>query len=80
MTTESMDVNKAIGITELALKEGFGAQEPMEIIEAWQHLLDAKIVQRLKTPYGRIAKAMVEAGLIDAGDASDAMSQSRSWK
>ncbi len=55
---------EAVAIAE-GFCEGEGASEEQQT-EAWQHLVDTGLAWTLQGWFGRTAKALIEAGVIDA--------------
>lgn len=57
-----MDAYKAVGIAE-----GFvDAESEEQILEAWQYLVSSGLAWSLQGSFGRTARDLIEAGLIEA--------------
>lgn len=50
----------------VALAEGFEEGNEDEVREAWQHLHDTGLAYRLQGWFGRRARDLIEAGIINA--------------
>jgi len=55
-----MDNFEAVG-----LAEGFIDGDEDQVIEAWQHLVDTGLAWQLQGFFGRQARAMIDAGVIN---------------